>query len=148
MNADSLRYNIINEARSWIGTPYHHQAHLKGVGCDCLGLLIGVLSELYHITPDIPMSYSADWAECSNSEFFAEGLSQYTQSILPDQRQIGDVLLFRLQTKSIAKHAAILTENTKFIHAQERSGVCEVHLSHWWISRIAYVFRFLPQSIY
>ena len=25
--------------RSWIGTPYRHQASLKGVGCDCLGLL-------------------------------------------------------------------------------------------------------------
>jgi cell wall-associated NlpC family hydrolase len=33
---------IVAEARSWIGTPYQHQASLKGVGCDCLGLLRGV----------------------------------------------------------------------------------------------------------
>ena len=26
----------------WIGTPYRHQASLKGVGCDCLGLVRGV----------------------------------------------------------------------------------------------------------
>ena len=26
----------------WLGTPYRHQAALKGVGCDCLGLVRGV----------------------------------------------------------------------------------------------------------
>ncbi|HXO72313.1 MAG TPA: peptidase P60, partial [Bradyrhizobium sp.] len=33
---------IVAEARSWIGTRYCHQASLKGVGCDCLGLVRGV----------------------------------------------------------------------------------------------------------
>jgi cell wall-associated NlpC family hydrolase len=25
---------IVAQARSWLGTPYRHQASLKGVGCD------------------------------------------------------------------------------------------------------------------
>ena len=33
---------VVAEARRWIGTPYHHQARLRGVGCDCAGLIIGV----------------------------------------------------------------------------------------------------------
>jgi hypothetical protein len=33
---------IVAETRAWIGTPYRHQASLKGVGCDCLGLVRGV----------------------------------------------------------------------------------------------------------
>jgi NlpC/P60 family putative phage cell wall peptidase len=33
---------IIAEARRWIGTPYHHQAAKRGVGCDCIGLIVGV----------------------------------------------------------------------------------------------------------
>jgi len=37
-----IRCSIIAEARSWIGTPYHHQAALKGVGYDCLGFVRGV----------------------------------------------------------------------------------------------------------
>ena len=37
---------IVGAARGWIGTPYRHQASLKGVGCDCLGLLRGVWREL------------------------------------------------------------------------------------------------------
>ena len=36
------RTDIVAEARAWIGTPYRHQASLKGVGCDCLGLVRGV----------------------------------------------------------------------------------------------------------
>ena len=39
------RADIVEEARSWLGTPYHHQAALKGVGCDCIGLLRDVFSE-------------------------------------------------------------------------------------------------------
>ena len=36
------RKDIVAETRDWIGTPYRHQASLKGVGCDCLGLVRGV----------------------------------------------------------------------------------------------------------
>ncbi len=36
---------IVAAARGWIGTPYLHQASLKGVGCDCLGLLRGLYRE-------------------------------------------------------------------------------------------------------
>jgi len=35
------RQLIVVETRDWIGTPYRHQASLKGVGCDCLGLVRG-----------------------------------------------------------------------------------------------------------
>ena len=33
---------IVRAARGWIGTPYVHQASVRGAGCDCLGLLRGV----------------------------------------------------------------------------------------------------------
>lgn len=36
------RAAIVAEARAWLGTPYRHQASLKGVGADCLGLVRGV----------------------------------------------------------------------------------------------------------
>ena len=42
MNAPLTRAAIVAEARAWIGTPYRHQASLKGIGCDCLGLLRGI----------------------------------------------------------------------------------------------------------
>jgi NlpC/P60 family putative phage cell wall peptidase len=54
---------IIAAARSWIGTPYRHQASLKGVGCDCLGLLRGVWREVMGAEPEAPPPYAAGWAE-------------------------------------------------------------------------------------
>jgi len=27
--------SLIDEARTWLGTPYHHQPRVKGVGVDC-----------------------------------------------------------------------------------------------------------------
>ena len=33
---------IVAEARSWLGTPWHYQASVKGVGTDCTGVVRGV----------------------------------------------------------------------------------------------------------
>ncbi|WP_316150423.1 NlpC/P60 family protein [Cupriavidus sp. BIC8F] len=34
------RAEFVAEVRTWLGTPYHHQGRLKGVGVDCGGLLV------------------------------------------------------------------------------------------------------------
>ena len=59
---------IVETARSWIGTPYRHQASLKGVGCDCLGLVRGVWREIYGGEPELPPAYQPDWAERSGED--------------------------------------------------------------------------------
>jgi cell wall-associated NlpC family hydrolase len=41
-----LEAAIIEEARTWLGTPFKHQGRMKNVGVDCLGLLIGVAAAL------------------------------------------------------------------------------------------------------
>ena len=52
----SLNSLIVDQARTWIGTKYHHQGRLKksaqgNGGVDCIGLLIGIINEL-RITND------------------------------------------------------------------------------------------------
>ena len=37
---------VVAAARGWLGTPYHEQASVQGVGCDCLGLARGVWREV------------------------------------------------------------------------------------------------------
>ena len=59
--------------RSWLGTPYHDQASLKGVGCDCLGLARGVWREVVGPEPSPIPSYSRDWGETGPREVLAEG---------------------------------------------------------------------------
>ena len=40
------RLEVVCEARTWLGTPFHHQARAKGEACDCAGLVIGVARAL------------------------------------------------------------------------------------------------------
>lgn len=42
---------IVAEARTWLGTPFVHQASKRGVGTDCAGLVRGVLHGL-SLVPD------------------------------------------------------------------------------------------------
>ena len=51
------REAIVAAARSFIGTPYHHQASCKKAGCDCLGLIRGVWRDVYGPEPEAPGQY-------------------------------------------------------------------------------------------
>ena len=48
-----FRAAIVAEARGWIGTPYRHQASLKGVGADCIGLVRGVWRAFHGEDPEL-----------------------------------------------------------------------------------------------
>ena len=52
MQQIALPAAVIAAARGWLGTPYHDQASVRGVGCDCLGLLRGVWRDLYGAEPE------------------------------------------------------------------------------------------------
>ena len=45
MTEQEQRDLVVKEAYSWIGTPYHHQAMIKGVGVDCALILLAVFRE-------------------------------------------------------------------------------------------------------
>jgi NlpC/P60 family putative phage cell wall peptidase len=132
-------------ARSWIGTPYRHQGALRGVGCDCLGLIRGVWRELYGAEPEAPGPYGMDWAERSGEErLYAAAERHCGLDIGRAKMQPGDLILFRWQAGYAAKHAGILSGERRFIHAYEQAGVIESALVPAWEKRIAAVFRFPP----
>lgn len=134
------RQEIVRVARSWIGTPYRHQARLKGVGCDCLGLLIGVWGELTGETVGLLPAYTPDWAEASGRETLADGLRSRLTEIAPADAREGDIVLFRWRAHLPAKHCGILTAPDGMVHAQEKSAVSDVALSDWWKRRMAFAF--------
>jgi NlpC/P60 family putative phage cell wall peptidase len=138
--------HIIALARSWRGTPYRHQASIKGVGCDCLGLIRGVWREAYGAEPELAPPYAPDWAESGAGETLAEAARRHMMEIDPADFNGGDLLLFRWRPWLPAKHAAIAIDRTRMIHAADGRSVCEVSLSNWWQRRMAYTFRF-PQQV-
>lgn len=136
------RDHIVAAARGWIGTPYRHQASLKGVGCDCLGLVRGVWREIVGAEAEAPPPYTPDWAEALRAETLAEAARRHLAEIAPAAARGGDVVLFRWRPHLPAKHAAILAAPDRMIHAQQGAAVAEATLSPWWRRRIAYAFAF------
>ncbi|MDO9414018.1 MAG: NlpC/P60 family protein [Pseudolabrys sp.] len=133
---------IVAEARGWIGTPYRHQASLKGIGCDCLGLVRGVWRAVIGDEPEQAPAYAPDWAEAAGSESLAEAAARHLILIDRNAFSEGDVLLFRWRSNLPAKHAAIITAPDKIVHAHDGASVAEVALAPWWRRHIAYAFRF------
>lgn len=124
------RQDVIDEARSYCGTPYHHQGRVKGAGVDCLGLVIGVahnlgLSDFDH------QSYSA-LPSPRVLKSFADQLMARKQRT--DARP-GDVAL--IAWRRVPQHLALITDlsgGLGLLHAYGEVGcVVEHRLSaDWW----------------
>ncbi|HZP10290.1 peptidase P60 [Methyloceanibacter sp.] len=141
------RNAIVTAARNWLGTPYHHQASLRGAGADCLGLIRGVWRELYGEEPEPMPPYTPDWGSATGSETLLAAASRHLVKLDGvGEARPGDVLVFRMRDRGVAKHAGILTlgdgSGCGLIHAQEGLGVVEITLGLWWRRRAVAAFSF------
>jgi NlpC/P60 family putative phage cell wall peptidase len=133
---------IVAETHTWVGTPYQHQASLKGIGCDCLGLVRGVWRRVIGEEPERAPPYAPGWAEAASGEPLADAATRHLVAIDCAEFGAGDVLLFRWRSHMPAKHAAIVTSPDSMVHAHDGAAVAEVALAPWWRRRLAYAFRF------
>jgi NlpC/P60 family putative phage cell wall peptidase len=124
---------VVQAARLWIGTPYRHQASLKGAGCDCLGLIRGVWREVHGAEPAPVPPYTPDWSEPSGEERLWDAAARL---LPPGRGGPGDLLLFRVRPGAVAKHLGIQSAPQAFIHAMSGHGVLESPLSAPWAARI------------
>lgn len=137
------RAAIVAAARGWLGTPYHHQASVKGAGSDCLGLIRGIWRELYGPEPEAMPPYTRDWGSATGAETLLAAACRHLVKLV-DERTAGpgDVLVFRMRDGGVAKHAGILTGPSCLVHAQEGLGVVEIALGRWWRRRVVAAFAF------
>lgn len=114
-----LRQAVVREAESWIGTPFHHGARVKGAGVDCLMLLAEVYERAGVSARIEPPFYVPDWHLHRDAERYMEGLLHYARPV--DTPAPGDIALFRFgRTFS---HGAIVTCWPRLIHAYWNIGV-------------------------
>jgi NlpC/P60 family putative phage cell wall peptidase len=135
------RPQIVAEARQWIGTPFQHQGRLRGVGVDCVGLVLCVMRDLG----------LGDWLE-DFTNYPRQPVGDQVLLACRDRLQEipfsvvrpGDVMVFRLPRS--ACHAAIATDNG-MIHAyspqaphRQPGRVAEIGLTDQWKRRIVGCF--------
>ena len=140
---------VVAAARGWIGTPYLHQASVRGLGCDCLGLLRGVWREVWGAEPEMVPAYSRDWSEPQGEERLYAAACRHLREKPPGNEAPGDVILFRMRDGMVAKHLGIVacigTEGS-FIHSYSGHGVVESAMTHAWRRRIAARFAFIERD--
>ncbi len=126
------REQVVAAARAWAGTPWRHQGRVRGVGVDCVGLIIGVARDLGLSAFDVT-GYRRRPAERD----LLAGCRAHMRAVplaLP-----GDAMLFRIDGQ--AQHLGIATDiGLLHAHAPMRR-VVEHRLDEYWRARIVAAFR-------
>lgn len=123
------RAQVMDNARAWLGTPYHHQGTLRGVGCDCVTYLIGAFvdARIGLERPEIK-HYPPDWHVHRDVERYMEGILAYCAEVAqPGARhpQPADIILFRVgRTYS---HGALVEEWPVLLHSVIGVGVQRIN---------------------
>lgn len=136
---------VVTAARRWIGTPYRHQGACRGGGCDCLGLIRGVWAEVSGQPVEPVPPYTRDWAEPQGQEVLWAEAERRLVCLPLNQEGPGQVLLFRMRDRGVAKHLGLQAEvgaGATFVHAFSGHGVVESPLTQPWRRRIVARFAF------
>jgi cell wall-associated NlpC family hydrolase len=120
MSEDQQRDDVVDEAMTWLRTPFHHAGRIKGVGVDCAMLPLEVYSKV-GLVPYLERveSYPLDWHLHRNEERY---LQTVLASAVPTTNpKRGDFALFKFGR--CYSHGAIVLEWPNLIHAYVGMGV-------------------------
>ena len=128
---------------SWLGTPFRHWSGVKGLGCDCIHFVTGVMAEM-GIVPEGGYKiqrYARDWHIHSGEEMLLEGVrKQLNAEEVPLSTPMnGDIFLF--QFGRACSHAGIYYDDHIY-QAINNIGARKLHfLDRQWHKRKRYNFR-------
>jgi NlpC/P60 family putative phage cell wall peptidase len=123
-----MSLSAISIARDWLGTPFKDSASVRGVGCDCAGLIEGIARELGIACPD-RLSVQ------SNILAAASAFMDATERTIP-----GCIVLLSREPGGPPVHAALITDTDTLIHAHWSAGVVENRFGSWFQRRVMHVF--------
>ena len=115
------RAAIAAEARKWIGTPYHDNGDIRGVGVDCGMLLVRVFVDLGLVPPFDPRPYPRDWMMHNDEEKYLGWVKENCGEV--ETPQAGDIAVFRFGR--CYSHGGIITgaEPPTLVHAYAMAQV-------------------------
>lgn len=123
--------SIIDIAMTWLRTPWHHKARVKGEGVDCAQILIAVFAEAGLIDEFDPGDYPPDWMQHREEERFLGWIGQHADRV--DTPQPGDVAIYTVGR--CFSHGAIVIDWPHIIHASNRDRmVCLADGTQGWLA--------------
>src|SRR5581483_5070526 len=116
----ATREEVVREVLSWVGTPFHDVAGIKGVGCDCAHLLIRTFAAV-GLIEDCDPQYKPQWFQHRDEPRFLQALVEHgAHQIEPAAALPGDVLMYRFGRH--AAHGAIVVDANTIVHAYKPAG--------------------------
>ena len=148
MTPELQRQAVIDEAMTWLRTPYHHNARVKGAGTDCAQFPAAVYEAagvISHVEPEYPH----DWHLHRNAEVYLDWAEKLDATEIPvEAARPGDFIIWKFgRTFS---HGAIFVDPPLIIHASAPAQM--VTLDRWTADeelkhRPFKVFTFWPGSV-
>jgi len=139
----ATRQQIIEEARSWKGTPWQHQGRLKGVAADCAGLVIGT-GQACGVVVGNSWALSTGYGMQPDTIKMKAALDELFIRIRKDEMKAGDIPWLRAGAK--AQHLGIVAEDgagrRTLIHATNFKRIEELPMEAAVNDRIVAVYRF------
>ncbi len=122
--------DVVAAARSLLGTPFHHQGRLPGVGVDCAGVPIVVARQLGLVAPDFDVSaYSSEPDGVSLRAFCDEHMSRW------GFEEVGGVVLVSFRGGA-PRHLGIVADHVSgglsIIHADGERRKCVIETRLEW----------------
>ncbi len=115
------RQAIITEALTWLGTPYHSHARVKGAGVDC-GLFIAEVFEHCGVIPHVdPGYYSPEWMLHHSEELYQQWVEKFFVKRAGRPPLPGDIIIYKFGL--CRSHGAIVIDYPKIIHSYIHRGV-------------------------
>lgn len=135
--SQELRILFSSTLKKWLKekVPYEHRGMTRN-GCDCSGLVIGVLREMGYLTNYSLRSYPPDWNLHSGAgNYIVQELKKFANRT--DKPTIGDIVVFHFG-RCVA-HVGVIVEHGLFIHCFKTSKTCIVSSlnNSPWAKRIA-----------
>lgn len=144
--------NIVCQARTWKNTRFHHQGRVKGVGCDCIGLVLGVANELGLVSRKSATALTQfdrkDYSMLPDGKQLQAALAEHLQ--LVDEAKVGDVGLFYFDKNP--QHVGIFGDypdgGLSLIHCYRSVGkVVEHRFDEGWQKRLVAVYSLIGGNL-
>jgi cell wall-associated NlpC family hydrolase len=131
------REDFVAMARSYLGTPFHHQGRQPGVGLDCAGVVVVACWQCDHAVQDV-----IAYGRIPFKGLLEKSVAEYCDEIPVRGVLAGDVLLFTFREDphhlAVVSHVAPI----RLIHAYSQvNKVVENSLDAYWQKRLCKCYR-------
>lgn len=123
------RKRVVEEAMSWLGTPYKYAGSDKKGGTDCSGMVVRVYEDVAGIK--LPRN--------------SRQQSEFCEILKEKEVHPGDLVFFATgKDPNIVSHVGIMIDNNRFVHSSSKKGVIMSEMTAPYYQRTFIMYGKVP----